>query len=285
MLRQLACAAALSIVGVSLVAPPGQAHAQDRAKASFRFEEGKKALAKGRVDEAVTALGEAHEVLRTPSTALAFAQALEKKGRLAEALVVAKDGVAIAKVPKETFTVMKARADLDALVTALDKRVPRIDEEPAAPGVGTTADPPPETAAATASPPADAEKPSGPLAGASPAPQSHNGAVVAALVGFTGFAFGAGLGVGGFLVSRARLEELEGACSEGECQPHAAGAYRDASATRIVALAAFGVAGAGLVTGIVGAVVASQNSAAKTATSPRIRFHLGATSVSVDGSF
>ncbi|NUO51298.1 MAG: hypothetical protein HOV80_20780, partial [Polyangiaceae bacterium] len=80
-------------------------------------------------------------------------------------------------------------------------------------------------------------------------------AATAAIVGFTVFAAGAGLGLGAFFSSKSRLDDLDEKCG-GECTGSLKREENDADAIRISAFVGFGLAGAGLITGIVGAAVA-----------------------------
>jgi hypothetical protein len=306
------------------LAPIAEAQPQsEKAKAAWRLEEGKRALAKGDLDKAITALEEAHTILRQPTSGVPLAQALVKQGRLADALAVARAVQASPKAGKEAFSVTRARADADALVADLDKRVPKLRvtapegaavtidgrDVPVDDGVrrvdpgdhsvegklgdkkasaavklvdgddktvtldfgGKTA----AAAAPAAAPESDggAQPPAGgpakPPAQEEPAGGGNPAAATAAIVGFTTFAAGAGLGVGAFLWGTSRLDDLDGPCG-GSCSGRLAREERDAEAMRLFGFVGFGLAGAGLVTGIVGAAVAGSASSSESAIAPEI---------------
>lgn len=279
----------LVLAGAALIATVEDARADDRAKATFRYEAGKSALVRGKLDEAIAAFRDAHGVLNTPATALSLAQALEKKGELTEALSVAKAGREIPKGPKETFGVAKARADLDKLVTKLEAKVPA-----AASASGSALASASASAAPVESAPA-ASASAAPLASGDAPPPKHDhkpagdqpgpgGATVTALVGFSAFAFGTGLGLGAFFTSKSTLDDLDATCGDGDCAPFDESDYRDANNTRIAAFVGFGIGGAGLVTGIVGAALAGANESPKAGShAPRVRVGLG--TVEVSGEF
>ena len=279
---------------VAFTALPSSARADDKAKATFRYEAGKSALVRGKLDDAIAAFREAHAVLNTPNTALSLASALEKKGELAEALTVAKAGKDIPKGPKEGFGTVKARADLEKLTTKLEAKA------------GETKPKEPEPAAPPAEPakPADAEKPSEPAAppADNPAPKKAEapsdeggagGATVTALVGFSAFAFGAGLGLGAFFTSKSKLDDLDASCPDGTCATYAESEYQSARTTQKLAYVGFGIAGAGLVSGIIGAALAGANEGKKrtangspeTTVDAPLRVDVGIGSVEVRGSF
>ncbi len=304
--RPLAWPLAALLAG-SLMVPPADAQPQsEKARAAWRLEEGKRSLARGDADKALPALEEAHMILRLPTSGLPLTQALAKKGRLADALVVAR-GVGPATAGKEAFSVTSARAQLDKLEAELDARVPKLRitapegasitidgrDVPADAGVrrvdagshkvegklgdalaaaevtlaegedravtldfsrrSAGAEPAAAAGPPTAPPAAGAAAPPPPASAPEPAPPT--GAVAVALAGFTTFAAGGGLGVGAFLAGRARLKDLEGACG-GSCTGRLLREERDAQGIQLVGFVGFGLAGAGLVTGIVGAVMA-----------------------------
>ena len=125
MTRRLVALASLT-VALAIGSTAGAQPQSEKAQAAWRLEEGKRALAKGDLDKAITAFEEAHTVLRQPTSGVPLAQALVKKGRLADALSVARAVQATPKAGKEAFSVTKARADADALAAELDKRVPKL---------------------------------------------------------------------------------------------------------------------------------------------------------------
>jgi hypothetical protein len=258
------------------------AMADDKAKATFRYEAGKSALVRGKLDDAIAAFRDAHAVLNTPNTALSLAQALEKKGELAEALSVAKAGKEIPKAPKESFGTVKARTDLEKLSAKLEPKVAETkpkDPEP------TPAEPPKPNEPAPGSE-APSDKPAEPPKKAEAADEGGaGGGTVAALVGFTAFAFGTGLGLGAFFVSQSKLDDLEASCPDGTCASFAATEYRGAETTRTIAYVGFAVGGAGLVTGIIGAVLAGTKEGKKEAASGRPQVSVGLGSLEVRGRF
>ncbi len=316
-----ALAAALSISSAGLAQPQA-----DKAKAAWKLEEGKRALAKGDADKAIAALEEAHGILRLPTSGLLLAQALEKKGRLADALVVAKEVAASPKNPKEAFSITSARSDADKLAQSLDKRVPKLrvtapegaaitvdgKDVPAEGGVRrvdpgdhkvegklgdktATADVKladgddktvtleiggkgaagPAAASAGGEPSSDGgeAEPKGAAAPPKTSDEPAKGnpaAATAAIVGFTTFAAGGGLGVGAFLWGRSRLADLDDTCG-GTCTGRLAREERDAQNMQLVGFVGFGLAGAGLVTGIVGAAVAgAAGGSSESAVTPEI---------------
>jgi hypothetical protein len=293
----------------------GQSQA-DRAQAAWKMAEGKRALAKGDLDAAIAAYEAAHVVLKQPDSGAPLARSLAKKGRLADALAVARAVAQSPKPGKEAFSVASARAEAEKLFADLDKRVPKLKVE-APEGTSVTIDGrdvPSENgvrrvdpgdhkvegkrdgktatadvkltegddksvmldfgggaaAATTDNPKADGgSEPKG--EGAEPAPKDvakepeakgNPAAATAAIVGFTTFAAGTGLGLGAFFASQSRLDDLDEKCG-GDCTGSLKREENDANAIRIFAFAGFGVAGAGLVTGIVGAAVAGSAGSSK----------------------
>lgn len=325
-LRSAQLVAALSILALT----PASAVAQpqsEKAKAAWRLEEGKRALAKGDADKAIAALEEAHSVLWLPTSGVLLAQALVKKGRLADALAVAKSVAALPKDSKEAFSITRARADAEKLAADLDKRVPTLrvtapegaavlidgrdipvdagvrrvdpgdhkvegkladktataeiklaegDDKSVTLELGGRAAGPAGAAGAGATPGAgagkgdEAEAPKGagaPKAAAKPDEDTQSGnpaAATAAIVGFSTFAAGTGLGIGAFLWGKSRLSDLEDACG-GTCSGRLAREERDAEAMQLLGFIGFGLGGAGLVTGIVGAAVAGTAGSSKEA--------------------
>ncbi|NUO54801.1 MAG: hypothetical protein HOV80_38660, partial [Polyangiaceae bacterium] len=95
-------------------APAVYAQSQaDRAQAAWKMAEGKRAMAKGDVDGAIAAYEAAHVVLKQPDSGAPLARALTKKGRLADALAVARAVAQSPKPSKEAFSVASARADAE----------------------------------------------------------------------------------------------------------------------------------------------------------------------------
>jgi hypothetical protein len=102
---------------------------KETSRAMFRLEEGKRALARGDVDAAITALEDAHTVLRAPTSAVALGRALEKKGRLADALARYREGADGSHSPKESFAIAQALDEAKKSVARLDPRVPAVTVE------------------------------------------------------------------------------------------------------------------------------------------------------------
>jgi len=270
---------ALAVVAVTAATSPATA-ADDKAKAMFRYEVGKSALVRGKLDDAIAAFRDAHGVLNTPSTALSLASALEKKGEHAEALTVAKAGTEIPKGPQESFGTVKARADLDKLQKKLEVKV-----------VEAT---PPQTVVAPPTKPEPDPKPSEPTTDTKPKAEPGEkdesagragGATVTALVGFSAFAFGAGLGLGAFFTSKSKLDDLEPACPDGNCASYAASEYAGARTTQKLAYVGFAVGGAGLVSGIIGAALAASKEGPKEAKLGKPTVSVGLASVELRGVF
>src|SRR5688500_16131446 len=120
----LAVGLSLTLVSIGSVAT-GQPQSE-KAQAAWKLEEGKRALAKGDLDAAIPALEAAHVILKQPTSGAPLARALAKRGRLADALGVAR---AVAQSPKagpEAFSVTSARAEAEKLAADLDKRVPKL---------------------------------------------------------------------------------------------------------------------------------------------------------------
>lgn len=302
------------VVGLAALltfAPAVHAQSQaDRAQAAWKMAEGKRALAKGDLDAAIAAYEAAHVVLKQPDSGAPLARALAKKGRLADALAVARAVAQSPKPAKEAFSVASARADAEKQYAELDKRVPKLKVEapegtsvtidgrdvPSENGVrrvdpgdhkvegkrdGKTATldvklaegddksvkldfggggagaPAPDRPKSDGGgePKEDGSKPPAKDAPKEPETKGNPAAATAAIVGFTTFAAGAGLGLGAFFSSQSRLDDLDEKCG-GECTGRLKREENDANAIRIFAFAGFGVAGAGLITGIVGAAVA-----------------------------
>lgn len=133
------------------VAAPAAASVKETSRAMFRLEEGKRALARGDVDAAVAALEDAHAVLRSPTSAVALGRALEKKGRLADALARYREAAESKRSPKEGFAIAQALDEAKKSVARLDVRVPAVKlEVVGAPGASLELD-------GKAAPPADAE--------------------------------------------------------------------------------------------------------------------------------
>ncbi len=112
--------------------------------------------------------------------------------------------------------------------------------------------------AAPSKPPADTEESAG-----------NPAAKTAAIVGFSVFAFGTSVGVGALLSSMSTLDDLDATCG-GECTGRLAREENDAQNTRIVAFVGFGLAGAGLITGIVGAAMSGSSSSSESAVEPLV---------------
>ncbi len=274
----------LAFLAVTTIALP--AMADDKAKAQFRYEAGKSALVRGKLDDAIAAFRDAHAVLNTPNTALSLASALEKKGELAEALTIAKGGKDIPKGPKEGFGTVKARADLEKLATKLETKLGETKPKEPAP---TSATEPAKPAEPTSPSEPDKEKPAD-----TPAPKKAEtaandggagGATVTALVGFSAFAFGAGMGLGAFFTSKSTLDDLDASCPGGTCATYAESEYQGALTTRNLAYVGFAVGGAGLVSGIIGAALAGANEGKTEAAAGRPQISVGLGSVEVRGVF
>jgi hypothetical protein len=132
-------------------AAPSAPSVKETSRAMFRLEEGKRALARGDVDAAITALEDAHAVLGSPTSAVALGRALEKKGRLADALARYREGAESKRSPKESFAIAQALDEAKKSVARLDARVPAVKlEVSGAPGASLELDGKP-------APPADAE--------------------------------------------------------------------------------------------------------------------------------
>ncbi len=124
---------------------------KETSRAMFRLEEGKRALARGELDAAITALEDAHAVLGAPTSAVALGKALEKKGRLADALARYREGAESKRSPKESFAIAQALDEAKKSAARLDERVPAVKlEVKGAPGAGLEVD-------GKAAPRADAE--------------------------------------------------------------------------------------------------------------------------------
>lgn len=275
--------------------PPGP-----REQAAWDFEAGKRHMASGKLDKALEELSSAHGVLKTVQTALAYAQVLEKKGDLAKAREIVAEGLAMPKVKNEAFKVTQARKELETLSTKLGAAETKPAETKPAetkPSDTKPADTKPTDTKPTDTKPADAKpeesKPADPPAPTKPivkkeSGEAGGGATVAALVGWSGFAFGASFGLGAFFSSKKTFDELDPVCPNGECPTFFRNKYEDAKSLQTMSFVGFGIGGAGLITGIVGAAVAgAQRSGGKesAAAAPALQLAIGPSSVEVSGSF
>lgn len=90
------------------------------------MDEGDANVEKGDIAAALGAYQQAHAIMRVPTTGIEVARSLDKLGKLTAALAAARDVVAMPSTIGEPKPFAAAREQAQALVTALEARVPTL---------------------------------------------------------------------------------------------------------------------------------------------------------------